>query len=468
MIMSAERVDEYTQVMPKPLEPCGFLKNGTINVNALWILIFLIALSGFFALAEMALASARRARLAQMADAGHKGAAAAIAIKEHPSRLLAATQTGITAAALLMGIYGESALSASIEALIPNGLPMLVEWREAISFTITIIMVTAVSIVLGEIIPKRIAIAHPERVAAMCAPFMVLFIRLLSPAIHFLSWSADRILAILPIRSAPAITSVEDILAFVDEGTRMGAIAPEESHLVGNVLRLEDRRLAALMTPAADVAYLDLLAPRERNLRLLREAPHSQLPVCKGDLQQVIGIAESHDILQAAIEGDVDFAEIPLSSPLFVPGSLTLIDLLRSLRQQKTTFAFVVSEFGVTEGIVTLDDVMLSLVGDMMPIVDAPEDALAVRRPDGSWLLDGLLAIDEMKDKLDIRSVPNEDLGNFHTVGGFVLASLGRIPRKSEQFSCGDWDFEVVDVDRNRVDQVLAIRRTAPFKGADD
>lgn len=427
-------------------------------MNALWILVFLVVLSGFFALAEMALASARRGKLAQMADEGDKGAAAAISIKEHPSRLLAATQTGITAAALLMGVYGESALSALFKAAIPANLPLLGEGRDMISFTITIILVTAASIVLGEIIPKRLAIANPERVAAFCAPIMAIFIRLLSPAIHFLSWSADLILAILPFRSAPAITSVEDILAFVDEGTRAGAIAPEESHLLGNVLRLEDRRLAAIMTPTADVAYLDLLAPRERNLRLLREAPHSQLPVCKGDLQQVIGIAESHDILQAAIEGEVDFAEIPLESPVFVPGSLTLIGLLRTLRQQKTTVALVVSEFGVTEGFVTLDDVMLSLVGEMMPLADTPEDALAVRRPDGSWLLDGLLALDEMKDKLEIRTIPHEELGNFHTVGGFVLASLGRIPRKSEQFTCCGWNFEVVDVDRNRVDQVLAIR----------
>ncbi|GAB4302987.1 MAG: hemolysin family protein [Thiohalomonadaceae bacterium] len=428
-------------------------------MSALWILIFLIILSGFFALAEMALASARRSRLTQMAEEGNRRASAAIAIKDHPSRLLAATQTGITAAALLMGIYGESALSASVEQAIAATLPMLSGWSAGISFTITIILVTAISIVLGEIVPKRIAIAHPERVAAFCAPTMSLFIRLLSPAIHFLSWSADRVLDLLPIRSAPAVTSVEDILAYIDEGERSGTIAPEESLLVGNVLRLDDRRLAAIMTPIADVAWLNLTAPREHNLRVLREAPHSQLPVCKGDLQQVIGIAESHDILQAAIAGDIDFAEIPLAQPLYVPATLTLFELLRTFRKQRTTFALVVSEFGHTEGIVTVDDLMLSLVGDMMPLADSPEEALAVRRTDGSWLLDGLLAIDEMKDKLEISSVPHEELGNFHTVGGFVLASLGRIPRKAERFSWEGWDFEVVDVDRNRVDQVLATRQ---------
>lgn len=427
-------------------------------MTALWILIFLIVLSGFFALAEMALASAHRVRLAQLAENGDRGAASALAIKEHPSRLLAATQTGITAAALLMGIYGESAISASMESLVAKGIPALAGWAGEIAFSATIIIVTAASIVLGEIVPKRIAIGQPERVAALCAPAMTLFIRVLSPAIRFLSWSADRILALLPVRSAPAVASIEDILAFVDEGARSGALNPEESHMMGNVLRLEDRRLAAIMTPVADVAWLDLLAPREDNLRMLREAPHSQVPVCKGDLQQVVGIAESHDILQAAIAGEVDFAKLPLETPLFVPSSLTLIDLLRAFRQHKATFALVVSEFGVSEGIVTLSDLMQSLVGDLMPLADDPEDALAVRRPDGSWLLDGLLAIDEMKDKLDIRHIPQEHLGNFHTVGGFVLASLGHIPRKAERFTWADWEFEVVDVDRNRVDQVLASR----------
>lgn len=429
-------------------------------MSAVWILIFLIILSGVFSLTEMALASARESKLLQMAEAGSKGARVAVNIKHHPSRLLAATQTGITVAALLMGIYGESALSASIEAIIPAGLPLLGDWREEISFSITILMVTAVSIIFGEIVPKRIAIAHPEQVSAFCAPFMSVFIQVLSPAIHFLSWAANRVLSVLPVQSAPAVTSVEDILAFVNEGEKTGAIAPEEKHLMGNVLRLEDRRLVSIMTPAADVTYLDVKVAKEDNLKLLRENPHSQLPVCKGGMQHVMGIAESHDILQAAIAGEVDFTKIPLEPPLYVPGSLTLIDLMRSLRQHQATFALVVNEFGVTEGIVTLDDLMMFLVGEMMPFSDDPEEALAVRRSDGSWLLDGLLPVDEMKAHLEIQSLPYEDLGNFHTVGGFVLTSLGRIPRKAELFQYAGWQFEVVDVDGNRVDQVLAVKCT--------
>lgn len=428
-------------------------------MNAFWVLAFLILLSSYFALAEMALASARRSRLVQMAEEGDSRAVVAIAIKDHPSRLLAATQTGITAAALLVGIYGESALSDSIAHLLNANIPSLLDWSGSIAFILTIIIVTAVTIILGEIVPKRIAIAHPEQVAAFCAPFMSVFIRLLLPAVHVLSWFADRILALLPFDYAASVTSIEDILAFVDEGERAGTIAPEESHLVNNVLRLDDRRLASIMSPIVDIAWLNLLAPREDNLRVLRDAPHSQLPVCKGDLQHVIGIAESHDILQAAIAGDIDFAEIPLAQPLFVPASLTLIELLRTFRKQRSTIALVVSEFGHTEGIVTVDDLMMSLVGDMMPMADDPDESLAVRRDDGSWLLDGLLAIEDMKSKLEIGTVPQEELGNFHTVGGFVLASLGRIPRKAEHFYWSGWKFEVVDVDRNRVDQVLATRQ---------
>ena len=317
-------------------------------------------------------------------------------------------------------------------------------------------MVTAFSIVFGEIVPKRIAIAHPENVAMLCAPSMTLFIRLMSPLIHGLSRAADLVLHTLPVRAAPAVVSIEDILAYVDKGQRAGEIAPEEGHLLGNIFRLEDWRVVAIMTPAVDVAYLDLLRPHEHNLTVLRESPHSRLPICKGDLQHAVGLVESHDILQAALAGKIDFTDVPLTAPLFVPGSLTLIELLRTFRSQRNNFAFVVNEFGQTEGIVTLDDLLQTMVGDMMPLADDPNEALAVRRADGSWLLDGLIPVDEMKGKLAIPDIPAEDFGNFHTLGGFVLTALGRIPKKGEFFEYAGWRFEVVDVDHNRIDEVLA------------
>ena len=431
-------------------------------MDAFWILALLIAVSGYFALAEMALASARRSRLVPLAEDGDTRAALTLAIKDHPSRLLAATQTGVTAAALLSGVFGESAMKDTFAEWITRWLPFASHARDEISLTVTIVLVTAFSIVFGEIVPKRIAIAHPEQVAMVCAPSMRLFIRLMQPLIHLLSWAADVVLRVLPVKAAPAVISVEDILAYVDESERAGEIAPEESHLLGNVFRLEDWRVAAIMTPAADVARIDLLRPHEHNLAVLRDSPHSQMPICKGDLQHVIGILESHDLLQAALAGKIDFAETPKTPPLFVPGTLTLIDLLRTFRSQRATFALVVNEFGQTEGIVTLDDLLRSVVGDMMPFSDDPDEALAVRRADGSWLLDGLIPVSEMKEKLELRDIPDEDFGNFHTLGGFVLTSLGRIPKKGEFFEYAGWRFEVVDVDQNRVDEVLASPLDAP------
>ncbi len=425
-------------------------------MDAFWILALLIAVSGYFALAEMALASARRSRLVPLAENGNPRAVLTLAIKDRPSRLLAATQTGVTAAALLSGVFGESAMKDIFITWIDRWLPFASAIRDEISLTVTIVLVTAFSIVFGEIVPKRIAIAHPEKVAMFCAPSMDMFLRLMSPFIHVLSWAADLVLNILPIQAAPAVVSIEDILAYVDESERAGEIAPEESHLLGNVLRLEDWRVAAIMTPAANVAYIDLLRPHEHNLAVLRESPHAQMPICKGHLQQTIGIVESHDILQAALAGKIDFAETPKAAPLFIPGSLTLIELMRTFRSQRATFALVVNEFGQTEGIVTLGDMLRSVVGDMMPFSDDPDEALAVRRADGSWLLDGLLPVSEMKEKLGLRDIPDEDFGNFHTLGGFVLTSMGRIPKKSEFFEYSGWRFEVVDVDQNRIDEVLA------------
>ncbi len=437
-------------------------------MNAFWILLLLIGISAVFSLTEMALASARKARLQLMLEGGESRAGAALQIKETPSRFLAATQTGITAASLMAGIFGESAMKTELERGVSGLLPSIAAYAGEISLALTIAIVTALSIVFGEIVPKRIAIAYPEQVAVRAAPLMQWFIRLLSPAIHFLSWASDVVLRLLPLRSAPAVSGVEDILAYVDESERAGAIRPEESHLLGNVFRLDDRRVGAVMTPAADVVVLDLQQAREHNLARLREAPYSRFPICKGGLQNTVGVAESRTLLKAALAGEIDFAETPMVQPLYVPSVLTLIDLLSSFRTHRTTFAFVVNEFGQTEGIVTLDDLLQTVVGDMSPTAADPEEALAVRRPDGSWLLDGLLPLDEMKDKLGIRTVPDEALGNYHTVGGFVLALLGHIPKKAERFRWDGWEFEVVDVDRNRVDQVLATYSEAAFDPAED
>lgn len=427
-------------------------------MGALGILVLLILTCGFFALAEMALASSRRSRLQQMADAGDGLAARALAIKSMPSRFIAATQTGLTAASLLAGIFGENALAVHVEHYIEHSLPWLAAAKGEIAITATITVVTAFAIVFGEIVPKRIALANPERVAALVAPFMGFFILVISPAIRLLSWSADLVLKLLPVRSVPDVTSIEDILAVVDEGERSGSIAPEESHLLWNVFRLEDRHVAAVMTPLKDVAFIDLSRSHAENLHVLRELPHGRYPVCKGNLQQVIGLVEARSLLKAALTGDLQFAALPVTPPLYVPSALTLIELLRTFRTHNADFGLVVNEFGVTEGVVTLSDLFQTVAGDMMPGADDPSQALAVQREDGSWLLDGLLPIDEMKEKLELHDPVDDAHGLYHTVGGFVVARMGKIPKRAEKFRHAGWEFEVVDMDHNRVDEILATR----------
>jgi putative hemolysin len=427
-------------------------------MNALAILILLILICGFFALAEMALASSRRSRLQLLVDAGNQSANRALRIKSMPSRFIAATQTGLTAASLLAGIFGESALSGHVEHFIAAYVPLFDPIRSELSITTTVVVVTAFAIVFGEIVPKRIALAYPEQVASLVAPFMELFIQMLSPAIRFLSWSADVVLKLLPFRSAPEVTGVEDILAAVDEGARSGAIAPEESHLLGNIFLLEDRHVAAVMTPLKDAAFIDLDRSHNENVHVLRERPHGRYPICHGNLQQVVGLAESRTLLRAALSGELSFADLPLASPLYVPLSLTLIELLKTFRARNADFALVVNEFGVTEGLVTIDDLFRTMAGDMMPGADDPAQSLAVQRDDGSWLLDGLLPIDQLQDKLGLIGVGEEAQGLYHTVGGFVVSHMGKIPKRAEKFRYGEWQFEVVDMDHNRVDEVLVTR----------
>ena len=427
-------------------------------MNPLLTLILLITAGGFFALAEMGLAASRKSRLQQLADAGDMSAACALAIKSRPSRFIAATQTGLTTASLLSGIYGEEALATRIAAFISAYLPTLASFSSEIAFALTITLVTAAAIVFGEIIPKRIALAYPEEVAKGVAPFMRWFILLLAPAIRLLSWSADLVLSLLPFRSAPAVAGVEDILALVDEGELSGSIGKEQSHMLWNVFRLEDRHLAAVMTPVKDVALIDLAIPHAENLNTIRAAPHGRYPICQGGLQQVLGLAESRAVLKAALSGEFHFVDLPMSPPVYVPSALTLIELLRIFREQNADFAFVVNEFGVTEGIVTLSDLFETVAGDMMPGAMDPDQALAVQRDDGSWLLDGLLPMDEMKEKLGFNVLSDETQGRYHTVGGFVVTSMGKIPKRAEKFVAGDWQFEVVNMDHNRVDEVIASR----------
>lgn len=325
--------------------------------------------------------------------------------------------------------------------------------------------ITFATIVIGEIIPKRIALARPETIASLLAPAMAMFARLARPFIWALSVASEKILALFPFKESEAHVASDEIRAMISAGRRDGGLDETAGELLGNVFRLDDRKVASVMTPANDIIFLDLQAPSQANLEKIKTHSVSRFLVCKGGLSQVMGYIESRELLQHLLTGNqLDLGKLPTHVIQFMPNTQSLIGVLEFFRTQKTHLAIVVNEFGQTEGLVTLSDLLASVVGDVPSSVD--ELPLAVQREDGSWLLDGLLPPDEIKDKLGLSSLPEEDLGNYHTDCGFVITAVGRIPKKAETFDWNGWRFEVVDMDKNRVDEVFA-RPISPIMPSD-
>lgn len=421
----------------------------------IWILVLLILLSGFFAMSEMSIGASRMPILTQMAEAGNEGAKIACELRSQPSRLLAATQIGLTALATLLGVFGESMWVPRIESAIETDIAMLAFAKYPLSLLLVVGSITFVTIVVGEIIPKRIALAKPEAIASMLAPLMALFARLNRPFIWALAVASEKILALFPFKESAEYLASDEIRAMIAAGRRDGDLDETSGELLGNVFRLDDRKVASVMTPANDIIYLDLQAPSQINLEKIKTQRVSRFLVCKGGLTQLVGYIESRELLQHLLENEqLDLGKLPTHAIHYIPNTQSLIGVLEFFRAQKTHLAVVVNEFGQAEGLVTMSDLLSSVVGDVPSSVD--EMPLAVQREDGSWLLDGLLPLDEMKDKLGLNALPEEDLGNYHTVGGFVITAVGHIPKKAETFDWNGWRFEVVDMDKNRVDEIFA------------
>jgi putative hemolysin len=423
----------------------------------IWILVALILGCGVLAMAEMAVGASRTSHLGIRAEQGSAAAAAVLGFRQHASRLLATTQLGITALAMLSGVYGEALWVPRLQDWIAavTGAPEGLAYGIALGAVVTVI--TFFSIVFGEVIPKRLALAHPEAVAEAMAGLITLLLSLAHPLVVVISKTADWILAFFPVKGSAEATAADEIRFLIEAGRRQGNLDQTESEILGNVFRLDNRRIAGIMTPAADIACLDLGLSREENMKVLQTRPVSRFLVCKGGISNALGFVESRELLQEVLGGKtLDFGKLSPVPPHYVPGTLSLIGLLEFFKAKQTQIALVANEFGATEGLVTLSDLMGTVVGDVLS--GAAESPLALQRTDGSWLLDGLLAIDEMKQLLELKELPEEDLGNYHTVGGFVIVHLGRIPKKTESFDWGGWHFEIMDMEKNRVDEVLATR----------
>ena len=419
-------------------------------------LVVLVLLNGAFAMSEIALVTARRARLVRLAEDGDSSATVAIALHDEPTRFLSSIQIGITSIGILNGIVGEAVLAEPF-ALRLQGWGMEKELASILSTALVVVVITYISIVIGELVPKRIAQIDPEGIARLVARPMRLLAALTRPFVRLLSFSTDAILGLMGKRDEgnQAVTE-EEIHAMLEEGSEAGVIEQQEHDMVRNVFRLDDRQIGSLMIPRADITYLDVELPLGENLMLVSESEHSRFPVCRGGLHEVLGIVNAKQLLNQMLNGGVSSLAEHLQPAVFVPESLTGMDLLEHFRASGTQMVLIVDEYGEVEGMVTLQDVLEAVTGEFKP--RNQEDAWAVQREDGSWLLDGLIPVPELKDRLDLKAVPEEDKGRYHTLSGLLMWLLGRMPQTGDLTHWEGWRLEVVDLDGKRIDKVLATR----------
>ncbi|MDP2194475.1 MAG: hemolysin family protein [Rhodocyclaceae bacterium] len=426
----------------------------------LLFLIMLILLNGAFAMSEIALVTARRARLVRLAEDGDSAAAVAVKLHDDPTRFLSTVQIGITSIGILSGIVGEAVFAAPLATWL-IGLGLDAEVSMILATVLVVVTITYFSIVIGELVPKRLGQSNPEGVARLVARPMRALAVVTRPFVRLLSFSTDTILRLLGMRTqeAPSVTE-EEIHAMLEEGSEAGVIERQERDMVRNVFRLDDRQVGSLMIPRADIVYLDIELPVEENLRSVADSDHSRFPVCRGGLHEVLGTVSTKQLFNQSLKsGKVDLQSLLLPA-VFVPETLTGMDLLDHFRASGTQMVIVVDEYGEVQGLVTLTDVLEAVTGEFKP--RRQEDAWAVQREDGSWLLDGLIPIPELKDRLALKAVPEEDKGRYHTLSGLVMWLLGRLPQTGDSAAWERWRFEVVDLDGKRVDKVLASRLPEP------
>jgi putative hemolysin len=419
------------------------------------IIVALTILNGLFAMSETALVSSRKARLGQRAEAGDSGSYVALDLAEDPTRFLSTVQIGISLIGVLAGAFGGATLAEPLANAL-SGVPGLAPYSWPVAFGIVVAGITYLSLIVGELVPKRLALNDPEAVASRMAPPMRLLSTLASPGVRLLASSTEVVLRLLGARRSedPPVTE-QEFEALLEEGERAGVFEEEERKLVGRALRLDDRPVRELMTPRPRIVWLDTEAPPQEHRRLVAESRHSYYPVARGDLDNLLGLASVKDAWARMMEGERVGLLEALRPPPLVPEGVPATAALEAFKRSGVPVALVIDERGNCEGLVTLTDILEALVGEVPDIHTPEEDAPILQRADGSWLVDGLTAADELKARLGLRKLPNEDLDNYQTVGGLVMDQLGRIPAEGDRFEWGGFSFEVVDMHGRRVDKVL-------------
>jgi putative hemolysin len=421
------------------------------------ILFALICLNGVFAMSEIALVTARKTRLQKLIDEGDSGAAAAVKLGEDPTRFLSTIQIGITSIGVLNGIVGEAALAVPMAMwLVSLGVPDA--YASFAATGIVVLTITYFSIVVGELVPKRIGQSYPETFARLVARPINFLALATKPFVILLSASTRGLLRLMGVKETKGTpVTEEEIHAMLVEGTSAGVIESHEHTMVRNVFRLDDRQIGSLMVPRADIVCLDVDDSFEDSLRQIEESDHARFPVVQGGIENILGVINARQWLARALKDkSQSLREQGLQSPLYVPETITGMELLDNFKLSDVHMAFVIDEYGEVQGIITLQDLIEAITGEFQP--RDPETSWAVQREDGSWLLDGHIPVPELKDRLNLDTVPEEERGRYHTLSGMIMLLTGTLPKVADAVQWEGWKLEIVDMDGRAIDKVLAMR----------
>ena len=416
------------------------------------LILFLTLLNGAFAMSEMALAASRKSRLQPMADDGDKGSQAALDLMEHPTQFLSSVQVGITSIGMLNGIVGEAAFSGSLAAQL-NGWGMGVEGAEVLATVIVVVVITFVTIVFGELVPKRVGQMYPEAVARWVSRPMKVVARAAKPFVALLTLTTQAVLRALGVNSQnqPTVTEAE-INASLEEGVDAGVIEAQEHRMVRNVFALDDRQLASIMVPRSDIEWLDAQATIGEAVNRAWASGHSWYPVCRGGLDDVVGVVHLPELLRWQAEGRHETLAAVAAPASFVPETLSGLALLEQFRARSMRMTFVVDEYGVVQGMLTPLDLLEAITGELQP--EEAVDAWATQRPDGSWDVDGAMPAAELKSRLGVDEWPDEDKGRYNTVAGLMQSVAGDLLGEEQWVDCAGWRMQVLGCEGRRIDKV--------------
>ncbi len=417
------------------------------SINEMLIIAFLILINGVLAMSEAALVASRKARLQSRAAEGDMASLTAIKLIENPNVFFSTIQIGITLIGVLSGAVGGATLSEMLAVELAK-IPLINDYSEPLALGTVVLIITILSLWLGELVPKRLGLHSPEQIARVVAGPMLFTSRLFSPIINLLSAATDLILRLIGIRPSlePPITE-EELQVLIDQGTQAGVFEESEQDMVEGVFSLGDQRVYSLMTPRTDVVWLDINDSQHEILRKISESEYSRFPVCDTSLDKVLGIVKARDLLVPSLAGEPINLKDKLRPALYIPETSFASRALEIFKEQKRELMLVVDEFGSLQGLLTLNDIIEEIVGDF------ELEPQATQRQDGSWLLDGMLPIDDFKEIFNLRTMPHES--EYETLSGYVMTSLGRIPQAADKFEWNTLNFEVMDMDGNRVDKVL-------------